>query len=312
MRVCVSTGGSEGTMKCLIIYFSLTGNTKKVAHAIHNGMSQSAERCDITTLKNANISHLDDYDLIAIGSPIWGGVPLNVMRFIDAMPSLKGKHGMVFCTHGAWPERFFPPIIEKLTKKGLIIIGTRDWYGGVYRPALPKPYLTDGHPDEIDLDEAEQFGRETAELSRKIYEGKTNLIPALPKMKMSPANKLLRPLPKLNSEKCRYPACSLCMDHCPLGGIDLSVSPPVFAKGCGVCYFCEMICPEGAIEADYEAWTEVFRQHIRDNFLKVLEEAEREGSFRRLVPADTVDWDTPYYKVHSKHPRYVIPEDETL
>lgn len=73
-----------------------------------------------------------------------------------------------------------------------------------------------------------------------------------------------------------------------------------------------MICPEGAIEADYEAWTEVFRQHIRDNFLKVLEEAEREGSFRRLVPADTVDWDTPYYKVHSKHPRYVIPEDETL
>jgi flavodoxin len=297
-------------MKCLIIYFSLTGNTQKVAHAIHNGMNQSMTRCDIMTLKKADISRLSDYDLIAIGSPIWGGVPSNVMRFIDAMPSLKGKHGMVFCTHGAWPERFFPPIIEKLTKKGLTIIGISDWYGSVCRPALPKPYLTDGHPDEIDLEEAEQFGREMAELSRKIYAGETRLIPSFPDMRMALPNKLPRPLPKRNIEKCRYPECRLCMDHCPVGAIDLTVSPPVFARYCSTCYFCEMICPEGAIDVDYETLIEASLPRIKEIFMKLLDEAEAEGHFRRLVPADKVGWDTPYYKVYNKHPRYVIPEGE--
>jgi flavodoxin/formate hydrogenlyase subunit 6/NADH:ubiquinone oxidoreductase subunit I len=298
-------------MKSIIIYFSLTGNTKKVAHAIHNGISQSMERCDIATLKKADISRLVEYDLIVIGSPVWGGVPPNVMRFIDAMPSLKRRHFAVFSTHGASPERFFPPIFEALKNKGLIYVGSNDWYGSVFRPAASTPYLTDGHPDEIDLEEAEEFGREIAELSRKIYEGKTNFTPAPPKMEKGPRTDLNRPLPKLNREKCSYPACSLCMDHCPLGCIDLSVSPPVFARGCGFCYFCEMICPEGAVEADYSGYAEFFRQHAREKFEKVLEEAEKEGTFRRLVPIDKVGWDTPYYMVHNKHPRYVIPEDES-
>lgn len=298
-------------MKSIIIYFSLTGNTKKVAHAIHNGMNQTVERCDITTLKKADSGRLVEYDLIVFGSPVWGGVPPNVMRFIDAMPSLKGKHSAVFCTHGASPERFFPLIIERLSKKGLSIIGFNDWYGSVYRPAAPTPYLTDGHPDEIDLEEAEEFGKETAELSRKVYEGKIKLPPVRSNREIPPRARLVRPVPKLNIDKCRYPSCRLCMDHCPVGAIDLSLSPPVFARECSFCYFCEMICPEGAVEADYSAYAEVFRQHAKDKFEKVLEEAEREGAFRRLTSLDKVGWDTPYYKVHNKHPRYVIPEDET-
>src|SRR5512139_2323028 len=97
-------------MKSIIIYFSLTGNTKKVAHAIHNGINQSVEPCDIAALKETDSSRLAGYDLIVFGSPVWGGVPSNVTRFINTMPSLKGKHSAVFCTHGASPERFFPLI----------------------------------------------------------------------------------------------------------------------------------------------------------------------------------------------------------
>ena len=72
-----------------------------------------------------------------------------------------------------------------------------------------------------------------------------------------------------------------------------------------------MICPEGAIEVDYEARAEASIPRIKDVFLKLLDEAEAEGRFRRLIPVEKVGWDTPYYKVYSKHPRYVIPEDET-
>jgi hypothetical protein len=72
-----------------------------------------------------------------------------------------------------------------------------------------------------------------------------------------------------------------------------------------------MICPEGAVEVDYESRVAVSHAYF-DKFVEALARAEREGSFRRLVPPDKVDWNNPYYKVYSKHPRYVIPEGETL
>ena len=297
-------------MKTLVIYFSLTGNTRKVARAIHEGINQRTGRCDITTFKKTDVSRLAEYDVLVLGSPVWGGVPPNVVQFIDTMPHLGGKHCAVFCTHGASPERFFPLIFSCLEKKGVSLIAYKDWYGSVYRPAAPTPYLTDGHPDEIDLEEAEEFGREITELSVKIREGKIKSEKSMPKAELGPRESLNRPVPRLNAEKCSYPSCRLCMDKCPLKSIDLSVSPPVFAKPCSFCYFCEMICPEGAVEADYSGYADVFRQHAREKFEKVLEKAEKQGTFRRLVPLSEVGWDTPYYLVHNTHPRYIIPDED--
>lgn len=298
-------------MKALVIYFSLTGNTRKIAHAIHSGINQHVDRCDITTMKKFHPGKVAEYDFVALGSPVWGGVPPHVMRFVKEIPSESEmrKHIVLFCTHGAWPERFYPPLIDELTKKGFIVIGVRNWYASVYRPASPKPYPTDGHPDEVDLREAEEFGRETSELSRLIYEG-TARVPVLPRMKMVPRNTFVRPAPVLHREKCHYPECRICMDHCPLGGIDLSKEEPVFAKPCVTCYFCEMICPYGAVEADYKTYETAFRKDVENKFLKVLEEAEQEGNFRRLVPVDEIGWNTPYYVIHDTHPRYVIPEED--
>ncbi|MBS4024607.1 MAG: flavodoxin family protein, partial [Clostridia bacterium] len=60
-------------MKCLIIYYSQTGSTKKIASAIHNGMSQLADQCDLMSVKDADPIDLDKYDLIGLGSPVWMG-----------------------------------------------------------------------------------------------------------------------------------------------------------------------------------------------------------------------------------------------
>ena len=38
----------------------------------------------------------------------------------------------------------------------------------------------------------------------------------------------------------------------------------------------------------------------------LLEEAEAEGRFRRLVPVKDIGYDTPLYKVSNKHPQWVI------
>lgn len=297
-------------MKSIVIYFSLTGNTKKVAQAIHKGIQPLVQQCDIAALKEVNTKYLDDYDLIALGSPVWGGPPSNFRLFMNDLPVLNGKHAIAFCTHGAAPERFFPTVISSLREKGLTVIGIADWYGSGNLPVSPKPYLTDGHPDEIDLQEAENFGMEMVELSRKISSGQTELIPQLKIPMMTPSGGPNRPRPVLNTQKCKYPECHLCMDNCPMNSIDLSISPPRFAQGmCRPCYFCEMICPEGAIEVDYAPLAEYEIEHAKTMFAKALENAESNGHFRRLVPIEKVGWQTPYYLIHNKHPRYKIPEE---
>ncbi|MFC1532275.1 hypothetical protein ACFL7M_02750 [Thermodesulfobacteriota bacterium] len=297
-------------MKCIIIYFSQSGNTAKVAHAIHKGMNPIVEQCGIFSIDRADPGDVSEYDLIGIGSPNWRGVPPHVERFIEGMPHLSGIHAFSFSTHGAAPARFFPEIVRLLVKKGLIVIGTRDWYGSVNHPLFPKPYLTDGHPDDIDLMEAEDFGRGLPEISSRLSEGETALIPPVPPMPPPGTMKRTVPEKELNPEKCRYPECTLCMDHCRLKVIDLSASPPVFPTKCQPCFFCEMICPEGAIEIDYEPYSQVETNRAHEFFTEALKKAEAEGRFRRLISEEEVGWDTPFYKVYSKHPRVIPGKDD--
>ena len=70
-------------MKSIVIYFSITGNTKKIAQAIHSGMSQSGETCDIARLRDVEAQDLAGYDLIGLGSPVmWLRELANVTQFI--------------------------------------------------------------------------------------------------------------------------------------------------------------------------------------------------------------------------------------
>jgi flavodoxin len=169
-------------MKGIVVYYSATGSTAKIAKAIHRGMKEVIG-CDIVPLKKADPQSLTQYDVIALGAPIWYfREPANVRLFIYSMPKLEGKLCIPFCTHGASPTGFFWSMVPMLLKKGLTIIGYNSWYGSVHQVLhAPKPYLTDGHPYDIDLKEADDFGREMAERSQRIAEGERDLIPKLPK-----------------------------------------------------------------------------------------------------------------------------------
>ena len=308
-------------MKGIVVYYSQTGNTKKIAHALHEGMRQVIEECDIAKLKEVSPQELIGYDLIGLGSPWWSKLPPNVTAFIDGMASLEGKHAFPFCTHGSRPSGFMQIIIPALKQKGLTIIGFNDWYGNSLQQFIPYPHLTAGHPDDIDIREAGDFGRKMAQLSQRIYQGETQLIPNLPTIDeldelygykpsphpMSEAEETLLKSRKINMEKCQYPECSFCVDNCPMNSIDFSVSPPVFRKNCQMDWFCEIICPEGAIEADFEPYARVHDLPIKEVFTRFLEKEEAEGRFRRLVPAEKVGWDTHYYQI-TGHPRYVMQE----
>ena len=314
-------------MKCIVIYFSQTGNTEKVAKAIQAGVKNAAGNCDLVKIKDANPRRLYEYDLIGLGSPMLpsgpepGDVTGNVSAFINNMRFVGGKHIFVFCTHGTLPDFFFPNIVPQLKRRGLVVIGMRDWYASVYLTLGPKPYPTDGHPDEIDLEEAKDFGRETVENSRRISGGETGLIPPVP------VSKIMRPMQetdlstsagkipefasvlKYHNEKCVYPKCRLCMENCPVDGIDLTVNPFVLAKPCISCEFCTKICPTGALEADdyYQKYAPLgASEELQARLLPHLAEAEAEGHFRRLVPVEKIGWNTYFYQIYKKHPKWII------
>ena len=44
-------------------------------------------------------------------------------------------------------------------------------------------------------------------------------------------------------------------------------------------------------------------------FVDILNKAEAEGRFRKLVPFESIDMNRPFYKVYNTHPRYTIPEE---
>ena len=120
-------------MKGIIIYWSQTGNTRKIAYAIQKGMSELLDRCDIAPIiKGLEVNPFDlaKYDVIGLGSAVVWSPPENVRVLIENLPSsLKGKHIFAFCTHGTYPFDFLPRVARLLTRKGLIVIGTKDWFG---------------------------------------------------------------------------------------------------------------------------------------------------------------------------------------
>jgi formate hydrogenlyase subunit 6/NADH:ubiquinone oxidoreductase subunit I len=308
-------------MRTLIVYFSQTGNTENIARAIQSGVQQIAGHCDISAINDANPKRLYHYDLVGLGSPVHHLTePANVTGFINRLSFMGGKPIFVFSTHGTLPYWFLHSIVPRLQRRGLVVIGSRDWYCSTSIQNQPEPYATDGHPDGIDLKEAADFGREMVERHHRISTGETGLIPPLPEKEPLPEgfgsinevtarlNDEWRNNVKLNLEKCLYPECRLCMDNCPMYGIDLSLQPPVYAKPCISCLFCELICPTGAIDSKewIEATAATEHKNIGEVYLKRLADAEAQGRFRRLVSLERIGWDTPHYKVHNQHPRWII------
>lgn len=303
--------------KAVIVYLSYTGNTLQIAEAIGRGISQLLDRCDMVRLRETDPKDLAGYDLIGIGSPVrLGKMPAELSRFIENMESLEEKHCFVFNTHAALPVDFMRASVTALTLKRLLVIGFKNWYCAVYLPYVPKPYFTDGHPDEVDLREAEEFGREMVKRSRRIGQGEIGLIQRLPEGELYDeiyGARMTGSLPPevmkaraqgfaIDMEKCDR--CNYCVEICPTGSIDFSSDPPVFHK-CDQCWLCEQTCPQGAISFNYPPLHKSHDIVIAQRFIPALKRAELAGRFRPLVKSEEIGWETPLF-VTKKPPRFKI------
>jgi flavodoxin len=135
----------DNETKTLIIYWSATGNTLKVADTIRDTLVRRGIDAKILKVADASSEELYDYDLVFLGAPSYSFQPPEpVIRFIKekmklhsekgdikpGAPQVPGKTAVVFCTYsgphtgireatpvGDYMEQFFEHLGFKVAGK---------------------------------------------------------------------------------------------------------------------------------------------------------------------------------------------------
>jgi NAD(P)H dehydrogenase (quinone) len=154
----------------LVAYFSATGNTKKMAEAVVEGV-RSVQGIECVLKTAAQVSN-DDWlaaDGIIVGSPTYFGLMASkVKRMFDITEKiygqLEGKVGGVFTTAGGagcGHELTNMSIITAMLVCGMVVQGTTQ--GPHFGP------FAIGAPGEKELKTARDMGARVAELTRKLF-----------------------------------------------------------------------------------------------------------------------------------------------
>lgn len=161
----------------LVAYYSLTGNTKKIAETIFEALPHPKAIKPLSEVQS-----LDEYDLVFVGFPVQShSVPYKAEKFLQGIP--KGKKIALFSTHGSVTgSRLSREAIEHavvITSQAKLI-STFSCRGKVSPQALEvlsrspeHEAWTDmaasasTHPNEHDLADARAFARWALTLSRQ-------------------------------------------------------------------------------------------------------------------------------------------------
>ena len=156
-------------MKVLISYYSRTGNTKKMAEAIAEGVKKENIPCDIRDVTTVKTDELLSYDALIFGSPTYYGTMATEMKKLidDSVKhhgKLTGKIGGAFSSSGmigGGGETTILSILEAFMVHGMIVAG--DAVIQHYGP------LAIGAPDEEVRNMCVKYGQKIAVLVKKLF-----------------------------------------------------------------------------------------------------------------------------------------------
>ncbi len=253
----------ESAMNITIIYFSQTGNTRKVARAMADVFEASGNTPRLISFKKATHDDLTDTDLIGIGAPCFESqAPTPVRKFLKNLSSLSGKKGFVFSTSGGGPGRVLYDLSKPLMDKGVDVIGGFLCRGTCYYivPCLVGRFPD--RPNEKDLSRAGDFVRSlihhlSSAISGPMPESRPdtfkhglgfyNIMGALINDSMM---RRIMPAPKANEKICTE--CGWCVHECPTNSMKITPKPNI-TKTCIRCYRCIAGCPEQALSVKWGA-----------------------------------------------------------
>lgn len=251
-------------MKAVIVYFSITGNTKKIAEAIGGEFEREGVNTRLVSIRdydNVNDSkEILEADVIGIGSPThFSSLPYNIIPFIlENLPDISGKPVFIFSTSGFSPFAALKSLSNLAREKGAEVVGALGAPGYDVIPQIKPLGINVGKPDSGDLHDAERFAHylifklenkpkarawdisEKIKVSRRWEYVQGVLFAFFRKRTYSP--------PMHISEKCI--SLGLCAKACPVHRIKMHPKP-AFIGECLMCYQCVYACPREAIKINY-------------------------------------------------------------
>jgi len=155
--------------KVLIVYYSCSGNTEKMAEFVAEGVKKEKIEVVVKNVKDTTPNDLLNYEGIIIGSPTYyGGAAAPIRDLIDQSVKfhgkLEGKVGGAFTSSGCiggGNETTILSILTAMLIHGMVIRGTSDddHYGPVAIEA----------PDKRAKENCLALGQRVARLVKKLY-----------------------------------------------------------------------------------------------------------------------------------------------
>ena len=154
--------------KALVVYYSKSGNTKKMAELVSDGLKKEGLEVTLKDVKDVKSDELLNYDCIVMGSPTYyGSMAAEIKKLLDDSVKfhgkLEGKIGAAFSSSAnvaGGNETTVLDILNAMLIHGMIIQGDPqgDHYGAV---AI-------GAPDARATKECLRMGSRIAKLAKKI------------------------------------------------------------------------------------------------------------------------------------------------
>jgi NAD(P)H dehydrogenase (quinone) len=155
-------------VKVLVVYYSRSGNTEKMARAVAAGVEETGVPVELKPVSQAKAEDLLEADGIILGSPTYYGTLAAEMKaLIDSSVryhgKLEGKVGGAFTSSGGigtGNETTILSLLQALLVHGMIVQGAAsgDHYGAVAVRA----------PDEKALEQCRQLGARVARLVKTL------------------------------------------------------------------------------------------------------------------------------------------------
>lgn len=154
--------------KVLIVYYSRSGNTEKMAHAVEAGIKEEGVQVAAKAVQDCQVDELLEYDGIIMGSPTYYGLmAAEIKKLLDESVKfhgrLAGKVGGAFSSSaniGGGNETTIMAVLQAMLIHGMVVEGTSD--GDHYGP------VAIGAPDDRATQQCRALGRRVAGLVKKL------------------------------------------------------------------------------------------------------------------------------------------------